>query len=174
MAERNRKLLRDMDVSTLRQMRMEGMTNKQIATSLGVSVSTVYNYIGRMSEDVKYAEVQRKPAPVRFFQEAAIDEFAPVVALAQPQEEDEMQQTRTPTPYEPPQPRPKTSMLQIVSAKYELNGQICRYQVNTGAKTVELMDGSKGGIVTGLLDTTTLPLFIAELQEIAEIIGREE
>ncbi len=174
MAERNRKLLRDMDVSTLRQMRLEGMTNKQIATALGVSVTTVYNYIGRMSEDVKYAALQRKPAPIRFFQEAVVEEIAPVIAPAQLQEEDEMQQTRTPSTKEPTQPRPKPSMLQIVSASYELNGQICRYQVNTGAKTVELMDGSKGSTVTGLLDTTTLPLFIAELQEIAEIVGREE
>lgn len=74
----------------------------------------------------------------------------------------------------PTHPRPKTSMLQIVSAKYVLDGQICQYAVDTGAKTVELMDGKKmGGLVTGLLDTETICAFISELQEVASIIAKE-
>ena len=51
-------------MSELLELRAEGMTNKQIAEQLGVSVSTVYNYIGRRSQAVKYAEMQNKPCPV--------------------------------------------------------------------------------------------------------------
>ena len=59
-----RKLSKDLSMSELLELRAEGMTNKQIAEQLGVSVSTVYNYIGRRSQAVKYAEVQNKPCPV--------------------------------------------------------------------------------------------------------------
>lgn len=57
---RRKSLMKEMDVSTLREMRRQGMTNKQIAESLDISVTTVYRYIGRMSQDQKYAELQRK------------------------------------------------------------------------------------------------------------------
>lgn len=64
MEDIKRKLSKDIDVSTMRSMREQGMTNKQIANALGVAPTTVYRYIGRMSQDVKYAEIQNKPSPI--------------------------------------------------------------------------------------------------------------
>lgn len=49
------------DAEIMYEMRRQGMTNKQIAEALGVHFTTVYSYIGRMSEAVKHAEVQNKP-----------------------------------------------------------------------------------------------------------------
>ena len=57
-----RKLSKDLSMSELLELRAEGMTNKQIAEQLGVSVSTVYNYIGRRSEICRDAE-QALPSP---------------------------------------------------------------------------------------------------------------
>lgn len=54
----------DINVEEIYRMRREGMTNKQIANALGVSVSSIYRYAGRMSEAVKHAEVQNKPCPI--------------------------------------------------------------------------------------------------------------
>ena len=41
------------DRTELLTMREQGMTNNEIAESLGVDRSTVYNYIGGMSEELK-------------------------------------------------------------------------------------------------------------------------
>lgn len=54
----------DINVEEICRMRQDGMTNKQIANALGVSVSSIYRYAGRMSEAVKHAEVQNKPCPI--------------------------------------------------------------------------------------------------------------
>lgn len=54
----------DVNVEEIYRMRSEGMTNEQIANALGISVSSVYRYAGRMSEAVKHAEVQNKPCPI--------------------------------------------------------------------------------------------------------------
>lgn len=43
------------DAEIMYEMRRQGMTNKQIAEALGVHFTTVYSYIGRMSEAVKHA-----------------------------------------------------------------------------------------------------------------------
>lgn len=44
-----RSLLKDVSVDELRHMRESGMTNQDIANSLGVSRMTVYKYIGAQS-----------------------------------------------------------------------------------------------------------------------------
>lgn len=53
------------DIATMRKLREEGLTNKKIAERMGISISSVYRYIGRKSQDVKYAEIQNKPSPVK-------------------------------------------------------------------------------------------------------------
>lgn len=45
-------------------MRRQGMSNKQIAENLGISVSTVYDHIGKKSMAVRHAEEQNKPPVV--------------------------------------------------------------------------------------------------------------
>lgn len=52
------------DAEIMYSLRRQGMTNKQIADNLGVTPTTVYRHIGRMSEAVKHAEVQHKPPVV--------------------------------------------------------------------------------------------------------------
>lgn len=58
-----RKLSKDLSMSELLELRAEGMTNKQIAEQLGVSVSTVYNYIGRRSQAVKICRDAEQALP---------------------------------------------------------------------------------------------------------------
>lgn len=53
------------DIATMRKLREEGLTNKKIAERMGISVSSVYRHIGRKSQDVKYAEIQNKPSPIK-------------------------------------------------------------------------------------------------------------
>lgn len=45
----------------MREMRRSGMTNKQIAQALDISVSTVYNHIGKKSQDVAWTGMEAKP-----------------------------------------------------------------------------------------------------------------
>lgn len=53
------------DIAAMRRLREEGLTNKRIAERMGISVSSVYRHIGRKSQDVKYAEIQNKPSPIK-------------------------------------------------------------------------------------------------------------
>ena len=41
-----RKLYHDIDISTMREMREQGMSNREIALACGASVPTVYKYLG--------------------------------------------------------------------------------------------------------------------------------
>lgn len=159
-----KKLSHEISVSEMLTMRQEGLTNKQIAERLDVSVSTVYQYIGRRSEAVKHAAVQGKPCPIP-------------TPVSSPEPDDLITvKENTPMMKEeaPKAPALPTSMpLLKESHTYDLQGIACVFHVDTGNHTLELKDDGDCSIV-GLIDAYNLPAFIRELQEVLAIFKREE
>lgn len=172
-----RKLGKDIDVTTMYNMRAEGMTNKQIAFALGVHPNTIYKYIGRMSEAVKHAEVQNKPPVVPEMkivqpesdkkpQEKSLIEKARKENAEKRKEEVVEKKVENEMPIAQIKPQPK-STLRVISQRVSLEGNICKYVVDSESNSLEITDGT----VTGLLDRETLTAFISELIEIAPMIG---
>lgn len=192
-----RKLQKDIDVTTMYNMRAQGMTNKQIAFALGVHPNTIYKYIGRKSEAVKHAEVQNKP-PVVNPQPVQIEEVkAPtliekarnenaerkkameaekhvikpdVPSAASTNDVTSVTQAHDAIEHKESEAKPydgRKSTLRVISQRVSLEGNICKYVVDSESNSLEIIDGT----VTGLLDRETLMAFIEELKEIAPMIG---
>ena len=155
-----RKLSKDLSMSELLELRAEGMTNKQIAEQLGVSVSTVYNYIGRRSQAVKYAEVQNKPCPVLAL---VADEPNPLAERKYIPKEfeiyEEMREVETPIG------------LPIIKERhvYDLQGTACTFTIDTSSDCIA-MGEDDNGLVKGILQISDIPKFILELQQIMDIV----
>ncbi len=167
MRDLKRSLKLDVDIQTLRSMREQGMTNKQIADNLGISVSTVYRYIGRKSQQVKYDEIQNKPCavpnPTGFVEEEPVAEEEIVedpVLKEEPVEE--------PVAEEPKEAEPaKEGLLTVLSSKMKLQGSLCNYEIDTDTGSIEMTDG----IINGLLDRQTVERFLSELREVADTLN---
>lgn len=139
---RRRGLLKEMDISALMEMRARGMTNKQIAERLDVSVSTVYHYIGKMPKDVLSIAHQNR---------ARTDDSAVKVDIPyKPHEQ----------PYEIPEAKP---VLRLSEEIREYQGKTSFYKVNLTKQEVELF----GGLVTGELRKENIYELIDELREVA-------
>lgn len=207
-----RKLTDDVDISTMLTMRRQGMSNKQIASALGVSPTTIYKYIGRKSDAVKVAHMQnRAPGYVIPPQPWEIDKSASVVVEQddqdkQPRKKPRRDEVHTTAPESesvsfkasetfaidtselPPveeevevpnnivefekqdkkvsemaNEKKKHGSLRVVSTRSTLQGNLCKYVVDTDSDSIEI-DG--GCVLTGLLDKTTLSDLIDELIEI--------
>lgn len=52
----------DVDIHTLYEMRDQGMSNQEIAASLGVSIGTIYKYIGKQGKWMKGTAVHAETA----------------------------------------------------------------------------------------------------------------
>lgn len=148
-----KKSRKKIDAEIMYEMRRQNMTNKQIADSLGVCVSTVYKTIGRKSEAVKHAEVQNKPPVV----EKILEEMYVIDAEAG-------FKPFVPKPKEVEAPPVKKPLLAILSAKYTMQGELCQYVIDTNAGTVEMVEGAS--MVTGILDKQTIRRFIEELEQV--------
>ena len=146
---------RKADAELMYEMRRAGMTNKQISENLGIAVSTVYAYIGRLSESVKHAEVQKKP-PVVDAQKTA--EIAPVLVENAAAKEEQAHPVAKP-------------ILTILSTKYTIQGEICQYVIDTSAKPGEMPESAS--MVSGLLDAQTIGRFIEELQQVKSMLLKE-
>ena len=169
---RVKSLKNEVSVSELLHMREQGMTNKQIASSLDVSVNTVYRYIGRKSEAVKRAAVQGKPCPVP--NPLHLEEEKPAIERAMKEEKKvekpaqkvvEGPQIRSSEQYETNLPVLKERRI------VELQGDYCVYEVDTGDKSVIMKNGEESALVTGMLDKESLGLFIRELMQIHRLLG---
>ena len=210
-----RKLTDDVNISTMLSMRRDGMTNKQIAYALGVSPTTIYKYIGRMSDAVKVAQMQNRPAgsiiprqqwetstsaesspekkdqdpqirrkpPHQDVQAVQPDDETHVIlngttfSVYQPQQKAKKAEEEKPVPITEEQAQAKAedkrveempkeqkkSMLRVVSTRSTLQGNLCKYIVDTESDSIEI-DG--GGVLTGILDKKTLDEIIQELSEI--------
>lgn len=67
-----RKLLKDIDITTMYRMREHGMSNPEIAERLGVSAVTVWNHIGKQppKKELERLKEEHAPKPV-----SAVDRF---------------------------------------------------------------------------------------------------
>jgi hypothetical protein len=151
-------------------MRAEGLTNKQIADRLGISPSTVYRYIGKMSRAVKAAEEQNKPCPVDkdlsgYYREEYDDRFVAPVEIPEPEPEPE---TTEVTEEEPAMDIQDKSVLKVIKEVriLDLEGALCKYNVNPLTGDVEF----SGGVINGLLDKASLLIFIRELSEVSKLL----
>ena len=145
---------KNIDAETMYEMRRQNKTNKQIAESLGVHVSTVYAYIGRKSEAVKHAEVQNKPPVVDVTPDTICKPEKPVFRPCS---------VRTAEEKAAKEEKP---LLRLMFASYSYEGNLCKFVVDTSDMTVELM----GGTVNGLLDSSTIGRFIDELTQVREML----
>lgn len=165
---RGRSLKYEMDMSTLRQMRLNGMSNKQIAESLDISISTVYKYIGRKAQDQKYAEIQNKPnvVPITDLRPAAAEAGAAEVCKKPAPAAAEAAATVV---CEAPAPAGDgRRALRMVGAKYRMQGGFCTYVIDTDNNDIEV----NGDILNGLLDRDTLDDLIGELCEIRDMLEK--
>lgn len=53
-----RKLTDDVSMDELLQMRQDGMSNQEISNRLGVSNTTIYNYLGRQPAGMRYSRMK--------------------------------------------------------------------------------------------------------------------
>ena len=168
----NRKLYRDIDVTTMYNMRADGMTNKQIANALGVCPATVYRYIGKKSQAVKRAEVQKKPPVIKpklTQGEDGIkrDENGLTMVEAAKLYNEERKKKEAEKEKKAIAPELKgTSSLRIVSTRIKLAGNLCEYVVDKESDSIEI----SGTVLNGMLDRASLEALIAELQDIKGVI----
>lgn len=167
------------DVATMRKLREEGLTNKKIAERMGISVSSVYRYIGRKSQDVKYAEVQNKPSPIKteFKFDSASLMVVHDIDIPKPEKIEEIKVEESAT-VEPTIDIPveekeddvvmESSLLQILSTRMILKGSLCNFTVDSETGTIEMSDG----IMTGILDKDTVDRFISELNEAKKYVTK--
>ena len=168
------------------------MPNKKIAESLDISVSTVYQWIGRRSEAVKHAEVQRKncpiPNPMNFEEEPteaaepkkAIESEMPVepVTPGEAEKENDPVEVEEETPMIDKQQLPETreetynTSMTVLKRReiIDLKGSSCCFRVDTGDNTVEMLDDSSS-LVKGLLDKESLGVFIRELMQVYKMLS---
>ena len=159
-----RKLSKDLSMSELLELRAEGMTNKQIAEQLGVSVSTVYNYIGRRSQAVKYAEVQNKPCPVLAL---VVDEPNPLAERKYIPKEFEIYEEMSEV--EAPIGLPIINERQV----YDLQGTACTFTVDTGSDCVVIGE-DENSLIKGIIQINSIPKLILELQQIMDIVDESK
>lgn len=184
----NAKAIKKDDIQAMHRLRSEGYTNKQIANSLGICVSTVYAHIGRMSQEVKYAEVQNKPCPVK--KEFKFDSSTLMVVhdVDIPKPDEQIEEPKHAEPIEEPKPvitdtpvetenvkedntvMETKSLLQILSTRMVLKGSLCNFTVDSESGTIEMSDG----IMSGILDRDTIDRFISELSEARKYVVKED
>lgn len=144
------------------ELRSQGLTNKKIAETMGTKVSEVYERIGKKSDSVMIAEQNNKTQPLpspepEIPETAVVNTNAKEVVLAR-------------------QPATDTSSVTLLKERrvvkiIDLEGQLCNYQINQQTGTIELVDyDDRVSMVRGFLDKDSIEVFIAELNELKELI----
>lgn len=149
--KRGSKLEREVSVSELLEMR-KTMSVAEIASSLDVSIGTVYKYIGKKSVLIAQAAQQNKPSPI-------LDTVKPI----EEHSKEEVEVFKAPEKKEP-EVRPVMKVLREHVVR-DLQGSVCVFHLDTGSNTIELKDEGES-TVTGLLALDDIPLFMAELDHI--------
>lgn len=155
-----RPLTYDIDIHTLYSMRNEGMTNRQIAEKLDCSYQTVLNHIGPMPKEMQEKAIvekqKRHRAPKVEKEETQKTELEPVAKLKQPKSEVEPDNSviERLTAHD-------SYVLQFECTKVTANGKLCKYTIDTKAKTVTAHDG----ILAGTMSREELATVIFELKE---------
>ena len=161
MYTRNRGFMKDMDKTTLLKMREDGMTNAEIAVSLGCSKQTIYNIIGPMP-----AEMRK-----RIFRENGTRNLK----AAKERREGGYTVERKMQSYMPksekPEPEQAEAVLAVKRAPVMLSGAFMDYVVSADSKSVEV---EKEGRVLMQIPAENLTTFIKELAAISRNIGEQK
>ena len=150
------KLMKDVGISTMYEMRDQGLTNREIAERLGVSEKTIYNHIGSKNPRSKRNNKSHKMDDDRHTETFADVNEAGMSETVLAAEKTAMLNDRNAAP----------SQLRLVSSRSVFQGSMCKYTVDTGADSIEI----SGDVFNGLLDKTTLNELIIELNEIMEML----
>lgn len=148
-------LSEQVSASEMREMRMQGMTNRQIAKSLEISESTVYRYLGKKSREVQRMSECKKPPFV--FDNPEIPKVELPVIEGQPKEEAFDEQ-------------PRLRVIREVKI-IDLEGALCTYHVDQRTGDVALGNEKEASIVFGMVSRDTIGTFIDELTEIRQLLG---
>lgn len=104
---RGRALTNDVSIGELMHMRGEGMSNSQIAESLGVSISTIYAAIGKGGPRRKRVDMRERVARADAQYERACCEITP-------------------------EPQLQSSPTLVISRRWTIQGKHCLYDVEIG------------------------------------------
>ena len=151
-------------IELMKQYRMDGYTNKQIAEMVGVGVASVYDHIGKRSMDVRKAGEQNKPIP-----RTSVEQPEFVIESADDVRErirEEMKEMGEVVHMNNTMNGSGLSLL-AVHEIMELQGGVCVYKIDSDSECVELLD-KNGGQLTGIIDYASIPQLITELQYIMQ------
>ena len=126
----NRKLSKDVDMTTLYSMRDQGMSNQEIADTLGVSYVTILRYIGKNPNRAKRSTSVRKANPTN---------PDPVVSTKKYDQPDTV----------------KEAALVSGDILYSMQGSVGTYEINPKEKTIRIC---KDRITYDELDTVITEL----------------
>lgn len=126
----NRRLSKDVDMTTLYSMRDQGMSNQEIADTLGVSYMTILRYIGKNPNRAKRSTPVRKANPTN---------PDPVVSTKKYDQPDTV----------------KEAALVSGDILYSMQGSVGTYEINPKEKTIRIC---KDRITYDELDTVITEL----------------
>lgn len=151
-----RRLSKDVSSQEMRELRAQGLTNKKIAERLGVSVATIYRYIGKASYDPTYAEA--KKSDIQKTEKVHIEYQKHPDPVEIPEVTEEPKKVVADTK------KDNHNILKVLNMECttEYGGTFCKFRYNTKTEEVEMLDG----VVEGILDKKGLRQFIAELTEL--------
>lgn len=154
-----KKLMCDMDKATLLNMRDGGMSNAEIAVSVGCSKATIYKLIGKQPEDISkrarnagYArawEARRKPAEGGYTTERKMQSFMPKREEAEPAS--------------------AVLVMKPVKMPIPLRGEFMHYVISPDRDLIDVE--TEGGRALIQIPAEKLDTFIAELNAIKKNIG---
>lgn len=122
------KLNNEVSIQELQKMRDDGMTNIEIAKSLGISVMTVSRYLGLMTPEQRRAAKAKGAA-------AAREKRALSRANKAPEETREKAAKKA------------VVALPVMGMQFTMSGKTAAYKVNTEAGTIEIDGDSLAGVI---------------------------
>lgn len=155
----NRKLSKDVDMTTLYSMRDQGMSNQEIADTLGVSYMTILRYIGKNPNRAKRSTSVRKANPTNPDPVVSTYDQPDTVKEANP---DPVVSTKK---YDQPD-TVKEAALVSSDILYSMQGSVGTYEINPKEKTIRIC---KDRITYDELDTV-----ITELSRIRDNLQNKD
>lgn len=156
MYTRSRGFMKDMDKTTLLKMRDDGMTNAEIAVSLGCSKQTIYNLIGSMPPEMRR----------RIFQENGANNLK---AAKERREGGYTVERKAPSMMPQREAEPVKAVLAVKKAPIRLSGTFMHYTICPGREMIDVE--TEEGRTLIQVPADMLGTFIEELTAIQKNIN---